>query len=847
MAMQSGERLRVTRSMSWIMFRSLGFAVVALAVASAGVWLTQSLGRALSDHVSQWAWAPRWLNSAATWGGEPPPAGMNYQAIATAALAVIGTLASVYFATVAFVISTTYRDATSRVRSLVTRLPEGRVYAFMYVQAVLFGLAVLLLPLFNRQPNRLTLSTLAILGSLVVLSFGRLRTQLYELLEPARLLRMVHRDITRWLTYALRGRRSTRVWRVQTARSEVFESLLTLRELCRLIRDREHESPNTPPEYTMVDPRTRTAVQMVVGMWIGYSARKDQLIVLPGWCLMRAKHKDWLVASNYEVAMALGTATTLQAESTEDDLWLERYLSLVLADLLGGRGASEYSNLVEGLDQVPLQLMAFGLFEDARLWLDLAVMPAMDIVAARSETSADGSGQEPTGTAQPVLAHEHNLADFVGLSFAQVVLGMQHYAASISHGFPGWVSRQALGHRERRVGHKPTELFRKIKDGLAFERKVQGLRITSDANIHQLIARDLAAELIDEAAWLVGTIEADFAPWVATLCERPSFPAAAAASRLDEILHKSTDVLQAALERCFAECEAVHRDVDDAWPSLDLAWFRQRLERMKQDLRLPIAQLASRADARLDASRPDIFGWAFHRAHADLLDDLLDPSWDGDPTERLLQLVSATDRAMTRLQTATRRTHARIANAFSAEPVLLLLQISGIAYVLDRFEKRSRLFDPFERVWKALLKQDPQRILDTSLAAVISDDLLFSLSSGKMSRTARMDRALDTFEIFQVDRFPLGQRRRRVARDDAARIAERAVADHLCINGDFEDVFVAGWLLPEAIQLGATLREDLVEGTRLKRLITDLDAARIAEQHSATTQTDPMPQAGDHK
>ena len=807
--------------MSWILLRSLLLAIAALGVATACVWASQTIGRVLSDHVPDWGWTTGWLDSAATWLGKPAPAGVNYQAVVTAALAVTGTLAGVYFATVAFVVSTTYRDATTRVRSLVTRLPEGRVYTFVYVQAVLFALATLLLPLFGSEPNRLTLSILAVLGSLVVMSFGRLRSQLYGLLEPAGLLAVLQRDIARWMQYGLRGRRALRSWRVQTARSQVLDSITTLRELCRLIRDREQVSPDAPAEYTMVDPRVRTAVRSVATIWWGYAARKHRLIGLPGWCLTRDKHKDWLIASDFEVSIALGTATTLQAESTDDHLWLERYLSSILADLLGGRSAPQYSNLARDLDKIVRQLMAWGLFEDTRLWLDTVVLPGKQIVELQADDAhpgdADADSAQPP---RPVLAHEHNLADFVGLSFAQTVLGMHDYAAAVTRGFPEWTGRQARGQVARRVGPRPTELFRNVEDGLTFERTVEGRGITSDANIHQLAALALTAELIDEATWLVDTLEDTVVPWVKRLCESPSDPAAAAVSRMDETLHKAGDVLLPALERCFAACEAVHRDVDDRWPNLDLGPLKERLSRMKQELRLPIARLASRTDAHLDPNRPDIFGWAFHRAHEDLLEDVLSIPTE-DMNERLLQLVAATDRAGSRLQSTVQRTHARVANSYRAEPLLLLLQVTGIAYVHDRFNGRDQLFETFERVWTVVLENDPQQVLDAALAALAADDVLFGLSPGKLTRSNRGQRAMQSLDI--VEGADIGFRWRR--RSDSGRELdpeERAVVDHLSIRGDFEDVFVAAWLLPEAERRGASARQGLIAGTKLQGLIDDL-------------------------
>jgi len=93
--------------MAWLLVKSFGRVAVTVVVAIVLVASAQGLGTYLKDTTAHWAWVPTWLSAVASWLGQPPSPGMNYQAIVTAALAVTGTLAGVYFATVAFVVSTT--------------------------------------------------------------------------------------------------------------------------------------------------------------------------------------------------------------------------------------------------------------------------------------------------------------------------------------------------------------------------------------------------------------------------------------------------------------------------------------------------------------------------------------------------------------------------------------------------------------------------------------------------------------------------------------------------------------------------------------------------------------------
>lgn len=804
-------------------------ACFALGLAVGTVAVTQRLGHLASDQVPTWSWTPDWLDKAARWLHKKPPSGVNYQAAVTAALGVVGTLVGVYFATVTFVVSTTYRDATARVRGLVTRMPEGRAYTFVYTQAVLFAIATLLLPVFGREPNRLTLSVLVVGGAVVVTAFGRLRTQLYGLLEPSRLLRAVHRDQERWLKYAQHRLSTSRPWRVQTARTGVIESLMTFEDLCRLIRSREQQSTATQVDYATVDPRTQVAMTYLSQLWLSYAVRKADIVSLPGWCSKRLRHKDWLTASSFEVGIAVDTATGLQAELVDDPLWLERHLNSAAAQLLGGRTVSEYSDLLPHGEEVIRGLAGFGLFDEVRLWLDDVVLAGKDMVDA-SLMAAEAS--DPTTVVKPrAFAHEFNAVDVIMLSFLQVTLGLYDYAVAMRHDFPNWVGPHARAKRVHPAGPRLRELILNIEDGLKFEHSVEGRFITSDANLQQLVARTLSAELIDELTQLVDTIEDTLAPWAAQLSETPTQPAAAAVSRLNELLHKNLQVLLPALNDCFNACETVHRDVDDGWPDLNLDPLRSRLVRQQQLLRLPIARLASRTDADLDPDRPDTFGWAFHQAHQDALEDVLSAAPIDGFDDRLVQLVAATDRAGSRMHAATRRTHASVANSFRSEPLLMLLQLSGVGYAQSLFAPAAPAFASFERLWNRLLDDDPQRVLTVVIGAILADDHLWAISAGKVVRTNRGMRAMQQIENLasidvHVDYDP---------EDGSGTLtpAQAVIASHLSIGGDFEHVFVAAWLMPAAKQRGAVVPEALSSRGPFESLIERL--AEVQEDFSGET------------
>lgn len=819
-AVRSSEHARETGSMARIVSMSFLHAAIALAGAVVLAWATQQLGRFLYSERLDWSWAPDWLISATTTLGLTVPPGVNYQAIATAGLAVTGTLAAVYFATVSFVVSTTYRDATTRVRSLVTRIPQGRVYTLAYLQAVLFALAILLFPLVGIEPNRLTLFTLALLTALVLVSFGRLRTQLYDLLEPSRLLSGPSNDIKRWTGYVTRGKDEVRGRRASGSRARVLNSLVTLRDLCRLIRQREPEASDTVSEYAVPDARVLAAIRSTTAIWADYADIKHILVATGRWNIPRQQHKDWLTASDMEIGVALNTATSLQPNAADDDVWLERHLASVLSDLLRDRDAGQLAALTDDLSFMPRFLMAKGMFAEAKVWMDAVVQPGLELVA----THPNGHPEPERQSARRVThAHAHNLVDFVALSHTQLVLGLADYARLMARDFPDWVSRQAKGHAARRVGRGASALFRNLQDGLAFEKAVERTTVTSDANIHQLVARSLATELIDEATSLTSALRGSLFPWALELGKAPTPQGAAALGRLDEILRKCLVVLLPALDRCFAACESVHRDVDDSWPEHDTDHLKETITAMTAELRLPIARLASSVETELDPDMPDFFGWAFQRAHDDLLDGVITGVSESDLAERLRLLTAATDRATERLRRTVRRTHPSVSYAFRSEPLLLLLQVSGMAFVQAELNDREALFEPFAETWDALLRADAQGVLDLCILAIEADDQLLGISSGKMIRSSRQDRAMRNFEfLHDEDEFGWRGRRRRPLMEGPVHPLAVEVGSHLAWRGGFEEVFLAGWLLPAAIAKGAARRDELISSPSLADLLSRL-------------------------
>lgn len=834
---QSSYAFRETRTLCRVLLAALVRVVATVALTLAFTVAVQAFGKHISDPTIYPAWLPSRLALFGSWLGEPPPATLNYQAIVAASIAVIGTLAAAYFATIAFVFSTTYKDATPSVRSLVTRLPGGRVYTFIYTQAALLALASVALPLADKRPTRLLLCVVLLLAGFVVLSFGRLRTQLYALLEPVRLLSFVRSDIARWTRKAAHLRNADGASsRRQICRSRTMRAIQTLRDLCYLIRDRERTISNVPARYAGTDPRLQTTARCLIGILHDYLAIKRSVEYLPGWCPQRQAHKDWLVAGPTEVEVALDTSTTLHPASGTDALWFERILSPVLAELIGGREVPQMSSILSSIPDPTRNWTSCGRFAEVRLWTETVIQPALaatqKAIDTPSDTASDSNG---TGEPQPFCdrvsdedAHLHNLVDEVALAYTQRVLGLLDYATSLLHEFPSWIVRHAEGEDVRPLGPAVSRLLNDVRDAIRFETEIEGFRITSDANIVQLVARAIAIETFDEASALMNEFNGLVLPWGIQVGKRGTIASGAALSRLDEALHKWEAPLSV-LSKLYEHCASVYRDADDRWPDLDLSALQEQRRAMQRQLRLPIAVLAATVEPKIDSDRPDIFGWAFYRAHQDILEDLL-AEQRCEPTEiekRLRSTFIATDRATRRLQSTVTRNHMTVLGSVWSEPRLLLLQLSGIALVVSS-TRHDDSFAAFERVWEVLLDADASRHTAAAIAAQSLDHAGLFLTPGKVYRSSRQ---LAAMRILAGERSSLDE----LEFGDAADLDEKfgsriARMLQLASNGDFESVFLAAWLIPEALRRGVDIQLN-----KLGRLLRDLfeDLAPMASEDSA--------------
>jgi hypothetical protein len=452
------------------------------------------------------------------------------------------------------------------------------------------------------------------------------------LLEPTSLFPQIQRDLHRWVhrAYKLGRRKKPSSVAVRRANARIRGNLETLNDLVTLILDREYERAGGRGIAASYDPRIGSAALSLLLIWDAYSQRKHTIRTLTGWNPTRTQAKDWFLSSHSEVSVALATGTTLVGSEVVDDLWYERWIADVAERLLAGRDLRSIESAVRGLPPFSRALGSRGQFEELRLWLTATTFAPMASVSYYAKTqgsiSSQNGGAPTPGShlsreqhlALPGESSAHNLVDHVLLETLSACLGYMDYFERMRQALPDAGAIVADDAKQVVAGKLVLQIIANLREALQTESAIEGERVTPDNALAQLVARALATESVDEVAALVAFLEDEIWPWVIEIGGSRTWAAGAALSRATELTEKLGTMLGFA-RQLLDDCESVHIEKDDRWPETDTTAIASRAESLRDRLELPVSRLAATVDSAPDSDRPDHFGWAYYRAHENVL------------------------------------------------------------------------------------------------------------------------------------------------------------------------------------------------------------------------------------
>jgi len=654
----------------------------------------------------------------------------SYGAFVGAAVGAEAAFLALFFTTVGVIASTTYARVPGEIRGLFVRERTSLIYVGNVAVTLLVGVALLTMPLVaHRLPHGLTVLVFAILTVFSVLSLVILGTRLFNFFDLSALsFPLRHRFARAAASATAAGRSVPPEAQQQAAHDRAAAVLRIYGQLTDLIEKRNVSEARAAERIA----------RELLDCWYSSSVVKPAIPAKSKWFSLTPSHPNWLTLNHSQLSMALATGTGVQPTMTQDPLWAEdaiaRYIERLLPALSTRDDWERAIRVVDGAAELVYYLGARLQVDEARLLLRtvsrfLRAVPAM---------SSPGSGDSDSGTGWDTFRLA--AADREVLVYTRFWLGLisrfehadaEQLASSFDEAVATSRSPYAAGAPRRLL-----EMFEAIADGIEFEQRTEGRRVTPAWWVHHMAARTLLQILVNAISAFFDEVRSELTD---PLIADTSPDAAAVTIRiLDslELVRKLTFHLGTARQAVAVLGALRHEPTkDEFWPDGSLPDDVPPV--LAEQLYLKLGQVALQLghDSH-DSARPDLFGQSYRV----LFDATFRAILDGRTglARQLFPVVIATaDRARARLSSDLAAERVRDQVIFGSEPLLDMMELSGLALLMSDLDAPG-IWPDVRVVWDGIFSQGTAPALAAQLSAVLSaHENLFAITPGAVGRTER--------------------------------------------------------------------------------------------------------------
>jgi hypothetical protein len=729
----------------------------------------------------------------------------DYEAFVSAAVGAEAVFLALFFTTVGVIAATAYSNVPGEVRQLFVRERASRTYAYTVVWALVFGILILAGSSVGHKPHAISVVVFAVLVLLSVLSLVRLGTELFNFFDLSSLSRGLPRRFVRAVKAATASPRHVPDEGRQQALHVQGAAVLDLyRQLSVLIVNREGGEAKAP----------RRLIQQLLGMWTAYGAHKPAIPTSSRWFALTPAHANWLTMDSTRLGAALATRTGIQPTLAPDPLWVEHELAKRLRELLplvlrgdGWATGIELADMSNGLVD---QLASRFHVEEALL---LARTTARELNTARA---SDVSGDISTGRDAPLGDHRATFRtaaverSAIGLTAAW--LGFVRSVKGIdAERFSRALDRAVASATSPYAAAAPRPLLlvlEEVAEGIAFENRTEGHRVTPSWWVHHVGARAFSQVLLRGVKDLLHEVE-------------ESVVARAESSELESEPEARTVLVFDGLELAYKVAWGlgeIHQGLqrlatlqntaagEDTWPTDDLDddTPREYERRLLRVLAKTVFKLPSDAH---DETRPDLFGQAYKRLYDATFHALL--QGDHELARDLFGVVIATaDQARARLIMDLAPQAPRQQLVFGTEPLVDLMEISGYALFMQELD-HDGIWPDVKARWDAIMSGREAPAIAQQLTVVLDARAqIFALTSGDTERTGRrmaLGRLLEDRRVVGRSHYLGPGERTDEPPPTQSPIVTVFAPDGFGYNGNLEDLFVVEYLLGRPQARGATL------------------------------------------
>ena len=522
----------------------------------------------------------------------------------TTLMQVSGALLGLYFAAISVVASTAYGRAPGGIRSLIIHERVGHLYfrALAFLTAISTVMAAVLS--FGRSIGVLNTSLAAVLCVYSIFGFVALGLKTFDLFDPAFLMPYLQAQLGKCM-------------RAVTPAGFHFDDNSFQDYQRKVSTDRLRDYGGLVSLASRKDNLDKSAlVKLGKGLFAllrHYATLKSAIASTSYWFKRDPSHKNWLLASHTEVEIALQTATSLRPDQVADNLWLERGVCDLLAEIIrplktSGETTGLNSLALEFRETMSYYGQYFGLDEGAFVFRRLVTcFKAQDRVVSEADLAGDDR--------QKAL-ERLSVVDMEGAALVEFILSVRNEVEKITpEVLLQWFHDYGRISKHQGVCRLPRSLIEEIedlRDKLGFEKDAFGNAVTPDWYIVERMAFRLCAALTKLSSMVVDlhaeTFDRRLGPMVK---EKNYFAAAQLIQRGLEACRKTSDALEA-WEKAYASLRQLDKSKDYKWAETDWKSHAQKLEQSRTIMMKTLSEIGPTLSAVPETpSVPDYFGFAY--------------------------------------------------------------------------------------------------------------------------------------------------------------------------------------------------------------------------------------------
>jgi hypothetical protein len=606
----------------------------------------------------------------------------SYRVLLGPLITVSGTFLGLYFTALNVLLSSTYKQVTSDIRSLIMRDKVGNAYVQIVAFTGAYSVILFSLIVIGYTPSFGSLILLITLGVSEIYCFINQWLRVTQLFDPSTLVGYLSKDLIQWIEEATTQGR----WWLDGSfqahfQKQAEQTLNTYRNLIITVRDEEHL-------------RSQSLIKLsnsLLTLLSVYEFQKDLIPSQSKWFKTSYQHKDWLTTSHSETSIATQTGTALFPKQIPDLLWVEKEMGKIIDFAL--KGFLEKKDLPNALALFQhFQSVTKNLGRNHSLDEALLLFRIIKVNTEKHSQAFDVPDLASENDLDP-LRFTLTLVDFCALSFINILLGLVQGTERMDAKALTSIIESANQSSVKtlyRIGlpRKVLQQLESTKKYLDFERVVEGKALTPQWFQLQLVTLSYLRFLESTLKSLLVELDKVFLEEAKSLVEQKKHLIAIhLIERGFEACNKFA-IHFGGLQRYCAELDQTRKLTDIPWVNFPWEEYQKKIADIHQEL---IALFSTLLHPIIKLPRIDDFPDHFGHAYTVLTDECLKSMISGNE-DLFKKVFPVTFQAA--LEAHDRQKKLEIVDietrfGFLADPIIDVFDLSGYALIFDELDEKD--------------------------------------------------------------------------------------------------------------------------------------------------------------